>query len=375
MSKLRKVKGIYAISAAADSWSNGQLTKDCGIIPYLFYQQYGYRAVMAGGDTEQEYPYLDTYVKGMELDCFSDHQLQTRLDYIRAHQADMDILILYGPYPSYPEMVELYRKLRPDGRIYLALDANSSWMDRILWDEPKFLRFLQQCDVIAASGRKLQRHLSQKWPVRIDYIPNGFYNFARVNLEVDFSQKENIILTVGRLGTKQKQTQILMEAFAAVQSMIPEWTVRLVGSVEADFKSYIDQYYERYPELKDRVVFAGAIQDKSALMQEYQKAKIFALTSVFEGGTPNVVAEALYGGCYMVTSAVDEAMDITREGRCGEVFPLRDVSALARLLLTICPDERRIAAGGQEAIDYAQRTFDFAAIIKRLHYLLCGAEK
>jgi glycosyltransferase involved in cell wall biosynthesis len=86
-----------------------------------------------------------------------------------------------------------------------------------------------------------------------------------------------------------------MAAFAKVSDVLPNWTLRLVGTIEADFQTFINEYFRRWPSLKKRVIFTGQITDKQKLYEEYRAAKIFALTSTFEG-FPNVYAEALAHG-------------------------------------------------------------------------------
>ena len=50
-------------------------------------------------------------------------------------------------------------------------------------------------------------------------------------------------------------------------------------------------------ELNDRVIFTGSILDKNKLIEEYESDKIFALPSMLERGSPNVISEALTAGC------------------------------------------------------------------------------
>jgi glycosyltransferase involved in cell wall biosynthesis len=145
-----------------------------------------------------------------------------------------------------------------------------------------------------------------------------------------------------------------------------------VGGIEEGFKPYIAAYFDRHPELREKVLFKGAITDKTELYAEYAKAKIFALTSRTEGGPPNVVGEALAHGCYMVTSAVDAAEDITDSGRCGRIFPVGNAQALAEILREICPDQALLRDGFDKATACARTHFDWEFIIKRLHHMLYG---
>lgn len=358
--------GVYSFSVDG-CWNNQQLTKDCGTVPYLLHKNYGYNAVMVG-EKAGEYPYLETYVKGLSMDFIPDKNKE--LTYIVENYQNMDVVLLYGAFIEYSPLLNLYRKLRPDGKVYLALDANSFWMDRIWWNRPEFLHMLDQCDVIAASNKIMQEFLSKKWPYKIEYIPNGFYNYSGFDLDSMIS-KENTILTVGRIGLEAKQNDILLEAFAKAYDQIPGWTLKLVGGIESSFQKYIEDYFQKYPHLREKVIFTGLIEDKKELMLEYKKAKIFALSSCSEG-SPNVASEALFGGCYIITSKLDACEEITNHGFCGQVFQIGDKDELSRILSEVCNNEQLIEEGSKNALEYAKHTFDFNKIIERLHYLLVG---
>lgn len=366
-----KRHGIYAF-APYGGWNNQQITKNCGLLPYLFYKLWGWHAVMVGGRISAEYPAIAD-VPGLDFDLLDAPDMEHQLAYFEAHIDDMDVLVLHGAFPFYFPIVERYRALRSDGKIYLETDANSYFEDRIPLTK-EFVAFLRQCDVVGVSGRKVQRWLSAKWPCRIDYLPNGFYDFKGCYEVPDFSAKEDIILTVGRLGTSQKRTEDLLEAFARMAADAPHWQLRLVGSREPQFCAYLERYFQQHPELKSRIVFTGPIREKATLLAEYRRAKIFALTSDLEGGTPNVAAEAFFGGCYIITSAIDAAEDMTAGGRCGEIYPIGDIGALASCLRDVCRDEARILSGGKAALQYGRSTYDFTKIVRRLRYLLFGEE-
>lgn len=361
-------RGIYSI-APFHGWNDQQLTKNCGLLLYLFYKEYGFRAVMVG-TCLGEYPSLDRYVAGLEMDFLPDAETETGIGYIREHAKDMDVLVLHGPWQGYIPLVDFYRQLRPDGKIYLELDLNIYSAERLEWNTPAFRRFLQQCDVIGASCRRMQDYLSQKWPCIIDYIPNGFYNFAGIDLQVNWAKKENLILTVGRIGTEQKHNELLVEAYAALPVQYHDWKLALVGPTEARFMSWLHVYMDEHPQLQGRVVCTGKIMDKKLLLDWYKRAKIFAMTSELEGGTPNVAAEAMFCGCYMVTSDIDSSADMTDEGRCGRVFPIGNRERLAAVLAECCGSPSLLAAGGKRAVAYAQSCYDFLRILPRLYYLL-----
>lgn len=320
-----------------------------------------------------EYKYLEIMpemrMEFLPVDGGEYHDESIR--FMQSHYDEMDIIVLHGPYQHYSLFLSEYRRLRPDGKVYMALDMNSHWAGRIVWTEPWLVELLDACDVIATSSvriKELLNRVQSRWTVH--HIPNGFYNITGQPLSVSYEQKENIILTVGRNGTEQKATNLLMEAFAAAHSELDGWRLHLVGSVDEGFRPYIDQYFQQFPELKEKVIFKGLIEDKAGLYQEYAKAKIFALTSYYEGGAPNVVAEALYHGCYTVTSDIDAYDEITCDGKCGRVFPVGDAAALADIFRDICPNDALFREAFPKALEYARRSFDWEQNIRRLHDLM-----
>lgn len=370
--KPNKAKKRIAAIAFDDGWRNYQLLKDCGIIPYLLYKNHNCDVSMVGGKADAEYPNLD-YVKGLKLDFLSDGELKTKFEFLLSEATQIDGLILYGAYESYYPLAETYKLLNPSGRIYLALDANSSWMDRIQWTDPQFRQFMDRCDVIAAAGRTMQKHLNEKWPWPIEHIPNGFYNFSGKKWDTSFDRKCNVILTVGRLGTQQKRTDILLEAFAQIADQIPEWELRLAGGIDAQFEGWLAAFWEKHPDLRARIRFLGNISDRNALYDEYLRAKIFALPSDLEGGTPNVIAEALTAGDVIACTKIDEYQEATDSGRCGMSSEIGDAAGFADVLLSLCKsahlEEMSIRAGV-----YAKENFDMEQIVARLNYMLFGGE-
>lgn len=368
-------RGAFVINTSG-GWVNTHLLKDCGIIPYLLYKNHGFRSVMVGsGKFEPEkFPYLEKYVRGLEMDSLSEDTLQARFEYINAHAVEIDLLICYGAYPQYTPIVDFYKKVRPDGKVYLATDMNISWGGRLPHTNPDYGRFIQSCDVVAASCRATQKFLAAKWRVPVELIRNGWYNFPQVSFANLFEQKENIILTVGRIGTDQKRNEDLLAAFVKVADELPDWSVRLVGSVHDKFKPWLEKFFEIHPNLKERVILAGLVEDKAELANEYKRAKIFCMTSTFEGGTPNVTAEALFAGDFMIFSAVDSADEATDDGKCGRVFPIGNVDALANIFREVCTNSELLLAGGKHAVEHARRNFDAEHIVARLHYLLYGGD-
>ena len=372
-------RGAYLISSSGNpsmggGWIKQQLLKDCGLIPYLLHKNHGFHSVMVSVEIEPDIrDFINKYVPGLEIDYLPEDTTKARLEYINRHAADMDLLILYGAYPVYIPVVEHYKRVRPDGKIYLATDMNVAWADRLPHEEPVYKNFIQSCDVLAVNCRALQKYLNAKWSRPINLIRNGCYNLENVFSESMFTQKENIILTVARIGVPQKQNDVMMVAFAKVANELPDWKLQLVGPMFDGFKSFVEKFFEARPDLRDRVIFTGSIDDKSVLMEQYRRAKVFCLSSNMES-SPHVAAEAMFNGCFILISAIDAAPDMTNDGNCGRIFPIGDADALAKTFLEVCRDNKLILDGGRNALNYAREQFDANKVVAKLNYLLYGGD-
>lgn len=359
-------------------YSNDQILKDCCLVPYMFYRTMSYRPVIVTAcsgnySNMAAVPGLELEflpkpeAEGDKLNC--EEWIQSCCHYLSEHYQEIDVLFCFGTYPLYTRLVPLYKQLRPDGRVLLKLDANLAWTEKIEFTDRRYAGFLQACDVITCESKKIKKYLSRKWPMQIDYMVNGTPDFIKKD-SVPYEDKENVILTVCRLGTEQKATDVLLNAFRKVADKLPDWKLKLVGSVEPSFKPYISMYFARNPELLNRVVFTGRIEDKEKLELEYRKAKIFALTSKYEGGTPNVWAEAARNNCYMVCSDIDASGEATGFGECGRVFEIGNVNQLADIFLEVCQDDYSLEEGGRKAREFHDHFFLYEKAVYKLNLLM-----
>ena len=361
-----------AVIHYGDGWRNFHLTKDCGLVPYLLHKNHAFDSFMVSPEIDN-YEYLDSSVKGLKMEYLEDGNEETKQKYIIENAKYIDLLILLGPYDSYYNIVPLYKTLNPDGKIYMALDANSAWMDRIQWDSEITTTLLDKCDVIATSCSSMQKHLNEKWPWKVYCLPNGYYNISNQDNKICYENKRNIILTVGRLGTRQKATEVLLNAFGLANQKNTDWVLRLVGSVEPDFKDYIDMFMEKYPYLEDKIVFVGFVSDKKILREEYANAKIFAMPSRWEGGSPNVISEALNAGCVTAVTKFDAYEDAIGFGKCGMAADIDDISGYSDILIQLMNGDLKKMS--ENAVNWCSEFFNMERIVARLNELLYGGEE
>ena len=94
--------------------------------------------------------------------------------------------------------------------------------------------------------------LQYKFGNKLRLMPNGFDEELLQSLNIverNVKHKENLIITVGRLGTYQKNTEMFLRALAQVD--LKDWKVCLIGPIEKKFQSIIDNFFKQYPEKID----------------------------------------------------------------------------------------------------------------------------
>ena len=344
---------------------NVHLVKDVGMIPYMMQECFGYDSAIACR-RNGEYPFLAQANWGLKLEFLNDNvvdSVEAGCEYLEKHAKEIDVLHVFHLQRRTYRWITLYKELNPQGKVYLKLDVVADVVNAKLNDETADI--LKLCDLISAETKYLYERLNALWPVKVEYIPNGFHDF-HAQKPVSWEEKENVICTVGRIGTQPKANEILLEAYKEAFPFISEWKLRLVGPVEPQFAAYRGKYFAQNPHLTDKVQFTGEIVDRNLLEEEYKRARIFCLTSLYES-FGIVFAEAIKNGCFVISSPVGAAADITDNGRYGELFAIGDVGALAKLLVSSCKNTDRLKWVCQHVPDFAERNFAWRQICRKIH--------
>lgn len=120
---------------------------------------------------------------------------------------------------------------------------------------------------------------------KIKIIPNPIDEIM-LSARKDYSERENVILTVGRLDANKNQ-RLLIEAFANLK--VDNWKLVIAGD------GVLREEYKKLTAtlgIADKVEFVGNVNNVS---DYYNKAKIFVFTSNSEG-FPNALLEAMSFG-------------------------------------------------------------------------------
>ncbi len=351
---------------------NYGLVKDVGQIPYVLGKYYeNIEAELVSRAIDTDGPNIDK-VQGLKIRkipyLFKNDAI-TGVYYLLRYSKKIDWLNVYHCGRRSFYWTKLYKLLNPKGKVYLKLDLDFVCCDRYdeNLNERCFLKKATQAmDLISiestATLDRIQKYIDQE----VKLISNGYQSLEE---EMDLSvPKDNIFITVGRLGTKQKATDILLEAFAKTIDK-HNWKLKLIGTIEPEFETIKDKFFNDYPGLRDRVIFLGEIKDRKLLYSEYAKAKVFVLPSRWESfGIAG--AEALACGCRIIISeGVAPMKEMTNNRKYGNIIPVDDIDALQNALLNASLYQYS-AKEAKEIAEYAQENFSWIKICEKLNVYL-----
>ena len=317
---------------------NFHLVKDVGQLPYFMYKTEGYDATLISYQNNVEYPFIDQEVNGLKLNFipnkgrFLYFELGV-LYYLFNHSKSIAILNLFHFKKDHILYLLIYKLVNPKGKAYIKLDMDILFFknyNAFLFSNYALKNFVLKAltswifkltDLFSVETDQAKDYLLNIYPElrnKLICIPNGVDNLY-LDKEIPikaFQEKENIILTVGRIGTEQKNTELLLDALKITD--LKDWKVYILGPIEESFKKYIADFYKEYPQLENKVIFTGNITDRKELFDWYNRSKIFCLSSRYEG-FPIAFPEALYFGNYLISSPVSSAEHITSSGKYGTV--------------------------------------------------------
>ena len=290
------------------------------------------------------------YSKNLPQDYIFGFKL---MKYLCNNARKIDLFMRFHATITTAIMIILYKMLNKHGIAYLKLD-NSGFLDfeykrNLKSVVRKFLytRMFTVVDCISCETKygfeKFSEGLSGvDVQSKLCYVPNGFDEeyLERLNMrEYSYGEKENLIITVGRLGTFQKNTEMFLSALKSVD--LKSWKVCLIGPVEESFQAVIEHFFEEHPEKKENIVFVGGIFDKKELWGYYNRAKVFVLTSRCESYAL-VLNEATRFKNYLVSTDVGAFNDLSENGKYGTAISKDSEKELSDVLNNIINGEINI---------------------------------
>lgn len=363
------------------------LGKDVFLVPHMLSERLGFPAHIAieAAPANADLPPIYRNIRihrlhtGQKLRRWISHAL-----FVLRHARRYDIFIRFHLTAPTILLGCLYKWANPKGFLYVKSDGTDDFIAATQKFSPHGIRnrlkiwlacrFFRQVDLISVETQAAYDRIHSAMPMGVDIrnkvvrMPNGFDDelLSACKLEeIPVSRKENLIITTGRIGHPEKNSEMLLAAVA--QLRLPgDWKIAFIGPVEdkaCDFQAVIDRYYRQYPYLCDKVIFTGGIFDKEQLWEWYNRAKVFVLTSPREG-YPMVFPEAFRFSNYIISTDVGGARDVIESGY-GEITAHGDPAELARRLQRIIDNELDLAAL-HESLRPDNRALDWSRLIRTL---------
>lgn len=342
--------------------SDEQILKDTCLIPCLLQKIYGYNSTIAAYSINVEL--LKKYFPQCNFICIkrSGNFEKDALDFLEQNSLSYDMFYVFGGDPCNYNFAAKYKSKNPNGKVYCKLDMNRFWLSGIT-SQAYFEKLLQLCDLTTVECKNMHELINRKVPYDIGYLPNGYYDTFETK-PLSYSDKQNIILTAGRLGHEQKRTEDLIESFLAAN--LSGWKLRLAGNIEPPFLPKLEKYKSE-PGFSN-IEFIGHIDDRQQMENEYRHAKVFCMTSRYECFA-HVFTEAAKNGCYIISTDVDGAYDVTDGKKYGTIVPIGDKNSISIALKSVCADEKLIKSVFSKVPDFVMKKYSWEYLIAKLNLM------
>jgi glycosyltransferase involved in cell wall biosynthesis len=361
------------------------LVKDVGQIPYILARDFGYDSTLVS-ESDSPFENLQSDTPGLAVKRISRWPGTGQLPvasfvYLLRQARHIDILNLYHMRLQTKLAALLYKALNPKGFVYVKLDMDIVAERDALHQpaKPKSLRsvlrdllnhrFFTAVDLFSAESRQAVELAGMRYPAirtKTIEVTNGL-DLSRVQAQcppLGYEQKEDLIITVGRLGTYQKNTEALLDSLKRVR--LGHWKVALIGPYSPDFRDNFEALLRERPDLADAVHLVGNVRNRQQLMSWYSRAKAFVLTSRFEG-FPLIFGEAQSYGNYMISTDVSSIREILMGERYGRVIDPAAGHTLEVLLEEFTENPVYTSELVNELVAYAANKYEWRQILEPLN--------
>ena len=332
------------------------LSKDIFLVPYYIAKETGgeltYYYINNLGNTEIPQQHRGATLLQVE----TKNEAMAMMKTIVRNARKIDVLFINGSSAKHMTAVFLYKKINPRGKVIVfgdmeAPQAKELYKNNFMYSTgfsgkiKKLLTnfFFHNVTYIVANteahGYMERLFVRNGWSGLLHFYPlvdDEKFNSFGITRKT-FAEKENIMVCVGRIGNYQKNTEMLLEALHKVD--LKDWKIYMIGPITnsfnlndgGDFQKKIDDFFEKCPQHKEKLIFTGMIYDQKTLFEYYNRAKILLMTSRHEGFA-NVYSQAAAMGCFIVSTDVGGADVCSNYWAFGEKLPQENSEALADVL-------------------------------------------
>ena len=356
------------------------------MFPYALSKYFGWEATIAYFSPKPiQAPDFEKHVRLIYLGKESEYKKARSIGvrWIGEHAQEYDVLMLFNYGSTSYRLARAAKKVNPAIKVWCKFDMGAGGFSH-WWDDgtlgSKIRRYREaivsrSVDLFTVECSHYYEALKNVFPLkgRLAWLPNGFSLYQIDAAKLENIPKENIVLTVGRLGTNQKNTELLLASIARLsQALCREWKFYLVGSVDPAFAAYRETFMASHPELTDCIVWTGETSDRQGLYELYARAKIFALPSRWEGFCL-AGQEAISQGCYPVVTHYSAAVyEQVKNEHCGTIVEEQTAEAFSAALREAMERE---SLPHEEIRAYARENFSYPDLARRLDGLLMDLMK
>lgn len=194
---------------------------------------------------------------------------------------------------------------------------------------------------------------------KVRLLPNAIEPLTVPVEPLGVRERENTILVVGRVGAHQKNHELALEAWVESNLNMSGWKLKICGPKTNDL---LDRFFADHPDCG--VEYLGNI-GREELFDLYSKSKVFLMTSRSEGFSIALL-EAAYMGCYIVSTDIGGASQVTNGGALGSIVDGNSRSVSRALTSTVCSG--KLEGEYLDRLNYVRSEFNLRSLLSNLFY-------
>lgn len=231
---------------------------------------------------------------------------------------------------------------------------------------PKSMRLFRNFLYRFATGAVLQTQEAQLYfrdIVKNSVVIPNFVDLSTFPKVVDWSERENTIVAVGRL-VEAKDHKTLIRAFIKIQKEFPGFLLKIWGEGKLENKL---QKLISDNNMEGKIILCGRSDN---VLEHIRRAKLFVLSSLYEG-YPNALLEAMVLGIPSISTncPCGGPADLIRSGENGFLVSIGDEIEMADAMKKILLDVSLAKQFSSEATKKREMHNSDTIIIRWIDYI------